>query len=279
MKTQKLDSSAFRRAALACAAFAALAVAGCASDYNRYASTSVDMAKAAEATKTARFTALQSLGCSTTFILDDTGKKVTKQEVKCDGETQRFAAFALAVAGMQAKDEAAARIEAPYTMGNAIRDVAGLIVPLANVGAQIYGIQKNAAVAITQSNNSTALGISTNGTFAGIANGGFGALQGVAASAFATASALGARPTNVTNVTGNGNATNGSTADNSTTMTTSTNNCPGASGGNGAPSGGTGNTGNGGTATTGPAGTSGTSGSTGTGGTGTAGAVNCSAGK
>lgn len=278
MFSSKLDIYKNRLAALACAALA-LVAAGCASDYNRYANAVQESAKATEATKTARFTALQSLGCSTTFKLDDSGKKVTHQETRCDPETQRFAAFALAVAGMQAKDDAAPKIDAPYTVGNALRDVAGLIVPLANVGAQIYGIQKNAAVAITQSNNATALGVSTNNTMAGIAGAGFSAAGGIASSGFASATALGTRATNVTTVTGNGNATNGSTADNSTTTTTttttSTNNCASGPGGSGVP--GTTSTATGAsTATT--TGGSNASGSTGTQGA-PSGSTNCQAGK
>lgn len=233
MKKSKFDLSAFRRAALVLSAFAVLAVAGCASDYNRYATTSADMAKATEATKAQRFTALGSLGCTTTYRFNDKGDKVTHQEVKCDPEAAKFAAFALAISGMQTAQEQVAKIEAPYTLGQAIRDVGGLIVPLANVGAQIYGIQKNASVAITQSNNATALGISTNNTMSGIAGSGFAAAGNIAANGFATATTLGSRVTNVTNVTGNGNAVNGSTTDNSSTA--NTNNCASGDGGTGTP--------------------------------------------
>lgn len=240
---------------------AVLALPGCATDFGRYADGTVKIAQSADAVKGKRFEALGALGCTTTYTFNDKGDKVAKQEVKCDPEAAKFAAFALAVSGMQQAPDAPTRLEAPYSLGQGIRDIAGLIVPLANVGAQIYGVQKNAQVAITQSNNSAAVAVSTNNTMASIAGSGL-----------AAATTLGSRPTTVVN--GNGNAVNGSNADNSTHNSThNTNNCPGAPGGNGGTSG---NGGSSGSATTGSAGTGGSS----AGGNGApSGAVNCTAGK
>jgi hypothetical protein len=133
------------------------------------------------------------------------------------------------------------------------------------------------ALSIVASNNALGATQSTNGTFAafgnniqGTATAGFGAIGTVTSAGFATASALGTRPTSVTTIAGNGNATNGSSVATTTTTTTNTNNCPGGDGGNatGAPSGNAG---------TGP--TGGASGAGGTGTAGTGGPVNCNAGR
>jgi len=203
---------------------------GCASDYNRYATTSADMAKVTESTKAARFDALRNLGCNTMKLYHQ-GVHVGT-ETKCDPEAAKFAAFALAISGMQTAQEQVAKIEAPYTLGQAIRDVGGLVVPLANVGAQIYGIKQNTAVAITQSNNSAAVAMNTNNTMAGIATGGFNAAANIAAGGFTAATTLGNRPTTVIN--GDGNAVNGSTLT-TTNTTTNTNNCASGNGGAGTP--------------------------------------------
>lgn len=272
MKTLQLDMIKKRLASLVLCAFAIIAISGCASDYNRYATTSADMAKVTESTKAARFDALRNLGCNTMKLYHQ-GVHVGT-ETKCDPEAAKFAAFALAVSGMTTAQEQVAKIEAPYTLGQAIRDVGGLVVPLANVGAQIYGIKQNTAVAITQSNNSAAVAMNTNNTMAGIATGGFNAAANIAAGGFTAATTLGNRPTTVVN--GGGNAVNGASVSTTTTnTTTNTNNCPAGNGGNGtgAPSG-AGAPANG---TTGPAG--GTSGNGGTGGGAAGGAVNCTAGK
>lgn len=229
MKTLHLDIFKKRLASVVLCAFA-LVVAGCATDYGAYTKAVAAQQAATEATKTAKLDALRNLGCSTVKLYHE-GKHVGT-ESKCDPETQKFAAFALAVSGMQTAQEQVARIEAPYTLGQAIRDVGGLVVPLANVGAQIYGIQKNAAVAITQSNNSAAVAMNTNNTMAGIATGGFNAAAGIATSGFTAATTLGNRPTTVIN--GDGNAVNGSTLT-TTNTTTNTNNCASGNGGTGTP--------------------------------------------
>lgn len=207
-------------------------LSGCATDFGKYADKQGEVIKSADAVKAAKFDALRNLGCNTMKLYHE-GKHVGT-ETKCDPEAAKFAAFALAISGMTTAQEQVAKIEAPYTLGQAIRDVGGLVVPLANVGAQIYGIQKNAAVAITQSNNSAAVAMNTNNTMAGIATGGFNAAAGIATSGFAAATTLGNRPTTVVN--GDGNAVNGSTLTNTTTTTTtSTNNCASGNGGTGAP--------------------------------------------
>jgi len=203
---------------------------GCASDFSKYADKQGEAIKVTESTKAARFDALRNLGCNTMKLYHQ-GVHVGT-ETKCDPEAAKFAAFALAISGMQTAQEQVAKIEAPYTLGQAIRDAAGLVVPLANVGAQIYGIQKNAAVAITQSNNSAAVAVSTNNTMAGIATGGFNAAANIAAGGFTAAATLGNRPTTVIN--GDGNAVNGSTLT-TTTTTTNTNNCASGNGGTGTP--------------------------------------------
>lgn len=231
-------------------ALVAVSLAGCASDYGAYTKAVAAQQAATESTKAAKLKALGELGCSATYRFDDAGKKVVAQETKCDPEVQKFAAFALAVSGMQTAQEQVAKIEAPYTMREALRDVAGLVVPLANVGAQIYGIQKNAAVAITQSNNSANVAMSTNATMGNIAASGLTAATNIAGAGMATAATLGSKTTNVTTITGNGNATNGSSV--TTTTTTSTTNCTTGNGGNG--QGGSGSTAAGGAGTAGASG-------------------------
>lgn len=230
MKTLHLDIFKKRLASVVLCAFALIAVSGCASDFGRYADKQGEVIKSADTVKAAKFDALRNLGCNTMKLYHE-GKHVGT-ETKCDPEAAKFAAFALAISGMTTAQEQVAKIEAPYTLGQAIRDVGGLVVPLANVGAQIYGIQKNAAVAITQSNNSAAVAMNTNNTMAGIATGGFNAAAGIATSGFTAATTLGNRPTTVIN--GDGNAVNGSTLT-TTNTTTNTNNCASGNGGTGAP--------------------------------------------
>lgn len=196
---------------IACAALCALAVvtlAGCASDYSKYAGTALAQTQATEATKGKRFEALGALGCTTSELVHE--GKVVRRETKCDPEAAKFAAFALAVSGMTQAPEPQAKIAAPYTFGQAIHDVGQLLVPLANAGVQLYGVRRNADVSIAQSNNSAAVAISTNNTMAGIATGGFNAAAGIAGNGLAAATTLGNRPTTVVN--GNGNAVNGGAA-------------------------------------------------------------------
>lgn len=230
MKTLQLDMIKKRLTSLVLCAFAIIAVSGCASDFGTYANKQSEAIKAIEKTKEARFDALRNLGCNTMKLYHQ-GVHVGT-ETKCDPEAAKFAAFALAISGMQTAQEQVAKIEAPYTLGQAIRDVGGLVVPLANVGAQIYGIKQNTAVAITQSNNSAAVAMNTNNTMAGIATGGFNAAANIAAGGFTAATTLGNRPTTVIN--GDGNAVNGSTLT-TTNTTTNTNNCASGNGGTGTP--------------------------------------------
>ena len=190
-------------------AAAAMLLGGCASDFGRYAEATVRVQQSADSVRGKRFEALGALGCTTTYVFNDRGDRVTRQEVRCDPEAAKFAAFALAVAGANAAPEQAARLEAPYTLGQGIRDVAGLLVPLANVGATIYGAMKSADVAVAQSTNAANVAMSTNATFSNIA-----------ASGFAAATTLGSKPT-VGAINGDGNALFGSTTTQTTTV-----NCP-----------------------------------------------------
>lgn len=240
-----------KRIALITLAVAALAVAGCATDYKHYAKAHEVAAQATGVAEAARYKALGELGCSTNYVFDAAGKKIERQETKCDPETQRMAGMMLGIERLIGKQAGAMpALAEPYSFKDVIRDVAALAVPLANAGVTAYSVRKGGDVAIAQSNNARGIAESTNNT-----------MRGLASDGFAAASALGARATTQITVTGDNNTTAGRDA---TTTTTNRTDCPqtadargggsgnsgnGAPGGNGAQGGASGQTGAGAPAT------------------------------
>lgn len=116
-------------------------LAGCASNYEKYAEIHIANAQA----EAARFKAMEAIAES-----GDTTTKVA-------------AMFALQRSGNGAQNV----IAAPKTASEQILQWLGVLAP---VLVQGYGIHANQQIATTQSNNATALGISTNQAFVGMAS-------------------------------------------------------------------------------------------------------------
>lgn len=228
-----------KRIALIVAAAAALLLAGCATNYEHYAKAIEAQAKYQAVAETERASAFKAALESD----DPVARAVAANGL---GITE-----ALRVTGRGGGNGVTA-IAPPKTMLEEAATLIGAFNPWVAAGAQIYGIKKNADVAIANINGTVEAQRIQSGERVSIFD------------RFAsTATTLGTRPSTV--VTGNGNAVNGSTADNSTT---NTNNCPGANGGAG------GNSGN-----AGSGGTNGAGGSSNAGAGAASGPVNCSAGR
>ena len=122
--------------------FAALALTGCATaEYQAYA----DIHKAKAQAEAARYKALADIAAQ-----GDTAAKV-----------------AAVMSLNQGAGQSQMPVAAPKTAGDHLLQwTAALLPSLTN----IYGIQKQAQVGITQSNNARELGISTNAAFVGIAS-------------------------------------------------------------------------------------------------------------
>lgn len=228
-----------KRIALIVAAAAALLLAGCATNYEHYAKAIEAQAKYQAVAETERASAFKAALESD----DPVARAVAANGM---GITE-----ALRVTGRGGGNGVTA-IAPPKTMLEEAATLIGAFNPWVAAGAQIYGIKKNADVAIANINGTVEAQRIQSGERVSIFD------------RFAsTATTLGTRPSTV--VTGNGNAVNGSTADNSTT---NTNNCPGANGGAG------GNSGN-----AGSGGTNGAGGSSNAGQGAASSPVNCSAGR
>jgi len=228
-----------KRIALIVAAAAALLLAGCATNYEHYAKAIEAQAKYHAVAETERASAFKAALESA----DPVARAVAANGL---GITE-----ALRVTG-RGGGNGVTPIAPPKTMLEEAATLIGAFNPWVAAGAQIYGIKKNADVAIANINGTVEAQRIQSGERVSIFD------------RFAsTATTLGARPSTV--VTGNGNAVNGSTADNSTT---NTNNCLGANGGAG------GNSGN-----AGSGGTNGAGGSSNAGQGAASGPVNCSAGR
>ena len=189
---------------LAFIAVAVLALTGCATnkDYQLYAESQQKIAHANAMAETARYAALAEIAKS-----GDTASRVA-------------AVMSLNMgAGQGAK--APQQINPPKTFGDTALQWTSVLLPSLT---QVYGINANKQVAITQSNNSAAVARSTNETFAtmngnmatsntAIANAGFTAVTNVAnngLTAVTTTAANGLTAT--TNVANTGIAQVGTTA-------------------------------------------------------------------
>lgn len=210
MKTQKLDSFAFRRAALVCAAFAALAVAGCGASTTqlvRQADAQVALTKAAWAEdakrETERINANANVAIAREKRLAEEAatkrvKYVAMQNIAASSDAGGKAAIATALAlerddGVaQAAPLALAQAAAPVVVPQipALKTDAELFVDftkavlnsplIGTVGQVALGVVQsrantdvariNAATQIAQSNNSLAATVSTNGSFVGMGN-------------------------------------------------------------------------------------------------------------
>lgn len=126
---------------LIASALAAIALTGCATaEYQAYA----DIHKAKAQAEAARYKALSDIAAQ-----GDTAAKV-----------------AAVMSLNQGTAQAQSQIAAPKTVGDHLLQwTAALLPSLTN----IYGINKQAQVGITQSNNARELGVSTNSTFLGMA--------------------------------------------------------------------------------------------------------------
>ncbi len=235
---------------------ALLAMSGCATDYAKYAEATSKVATAKALEKPALAEQLAKLAG--------------------DDPTARVAAImAIAFMDKQPVQGNDVQLQAPYSAGQFMRDLAGLAVPLASVGSNFYAAKKGADVAIAAQNASR--DVASGDQRARVDS---LAVVGNAANAIVSglASPLGEaikKPTTVVTVSGDNNAvaTNQSSATRSNQTTTNTNNCPqtaDARGGNGS---------NGGNSSSG----AGSAGSGGTGGAGAPGsatqAAECVAGK
>lgn len=120
---------------------AALALTGCATaEYQAYA----DIHKAKAQAEAARYAALA--------------------EIAKQGDTTAKVAAVMSL--NQGSGQGQAPVAAPKTVGDHLLQWTSALLPsLTN----IYGIQKQAQVGITQSNNARELGVSTNSTFLGMA--------------------------------------------------------------------------------------------------------------
>lgn len=120
---------------------AALALTGCATaEYQAYADIHKEQAKA----QAARYAALA--------------------EIAKQGDTT--AKVAAVITLNQGAAQSQPQIAPPKTLGDHLFQWTGALLPSLT---QIYGINKQAQVGITQSNNAAALGMSTNAAFVGIA--------------------------------------------------------------------------------------------------------------
>lgn len=127
------------------AILAALALAGCASDYGKYAAMQTDIQTAKSNADAERYKAIAAIGGG--------------------GDVTAKVASLFALAAVQAAPQSM-HLAAPKTAGDTVREWAGILVPSLVQG---YGIFGNTKLGMRQSDNATALGISTNEAFVGMA--------------------------------------------------------------------------------------------------------------
>lgn len=136
------------------AILAALALAGCASDYGKYAAMQTDIQTAKSNADAERYKAIAAIGSG--------------------GDVTARVASLFALAAVQAAPQSM-HLAAPKSAGDSVREWAGILIPSLVQG---YGIYGNTRLGMRQSDNATALGVSTNETFLGMA----GQIQAPAAS-------------------------------------------------------------------------------------------------
>jgi hypothetical protein len=128
----------------------AVALSGCAasgpSDYAVYAETQRQIATAQSAAEIARYQALQEIAA------------------KGDSAASVAAAMGIAMGNGTGPTRASAQVSAPKSLGEKLLPWASIIVPSA---VQVFGIGKNADVAINSSNNARDVAINTNETMLG----------------------------------------------------------------------------------------------------------------
>ncbi len=240
MKFAKVDYLKKCVAALIGCALALLA-AGCATDYKHYATAVEAQAKyqaLAESDRAAAFKAALESDDPVARAVAANGLGIVE---------------ALRVVGVGQGGKSTA-LAAPKSFVEEVATLVGSFSPLFNAGVQVYGIRRNADVAIAAQANETERQRIVSGERVSL----FDRFGTTATAGFTALADVGKVPTNVTNVTGNNNATGvaGSTATNTqTTTTTSTNNCPG---GTGVPGSASSTPGTGGTTTASSTGTTGT---------------------
>lgn len=128
---------------------AVLLLSGCAGmgdkDYQHYAETQRQIANSRAMAETARYAALAEIAKS-----GDTTARVA-------------AVMSLQMAGQPAQPQQ--QVQAPTPLSETLLRWAGVLVPSLT---QIYGIQKNAEVAVNQSNNNRDVQVNTNQTMLGM---------------------------------------------------------------------------------------------------------------
>lgn len=155
---------------VALVACGALFLGGCATQYDKYLAQ-IDSINKAQTQEVQVRDAARQMDSQRIAELAASGSDATKIAASMAIMTQNIVAD-LASKGGSSGSKAIVPAAPPDPM-QGFWNMLGVVVPSA---VQVYGINRNAAVAITQSNNSRDVAVSTNSTFATMATSGFTAL-------------------------------------------------------------------------------------------------------
>ncbi len=180
-------------------ALSAIGLVGCATnDYKMYADTQRAIAASKANAEIARYQALAEIAKT-----GDSAAKVA-------------AVLSIQMGGGVGQPQAQAPIAAPRNAGDTILQWTSVLLPSLT---QLYSVNANKSVAVTQSNNAASVAMSTNNTMANIAGSGFTSVTSVANNGLTAATTLGTQglttastisgqgATALTSVVSNNNAT------------------------------------------------------------------------